>query len=177
MAAALEQEIADMNYTGDLANKKSGNLRSDAAGITKYKRAAETSQFTSVKEFRKYITKAIRRGHGPDANIFDAWKPIFDVLPEKIKDFSLDELNKLIADVKASNPLDPVKLVSPKDSSNIVTLYTPEEKTFGIEVIAIIKNNFQYDSDYEAWYKEIIRKLKSGQFTEDQIKDMLDAIA
>ena len=39
MSAAIEAELADLNYTGELKNTKSGNLSKDAAELTRYKRA------------------------------------------------------------------------------------------------------------------------------------------
>ena len=71
MSAAIEAELADLNYTGELRNKKSGNLRKDAADLTRYKRAEEDSDFNTVKEFRKYLLNAVRKGRGPNATIPD----------------------------------------------------------------------------------------------------------
>ena len=177
MSAAIEKELADLNYTGELKNKKSGNLSQDAAELTRYKRAEEDSDFNTVKEFRKYLLNAVRKGRGPNATIPDVWAPIFDDMPKKIDSLSKAELESLIADVKASEPRKPVTLTSPKDNSNIITLYTPEEKEFCIEVISIVKNKFRYDDDYKLWYNEIIRKAKEGKLTKDQVKDLLDSIA
>ena len=98
-------------------------------------------------------------------------------MPKKIDNLNKAELESLIADVKASEPRKPVTLTSPKDNSNIITLYTPEEKEFCIEVISIVKNKFRYDDDYKLWYNEIIRKAKEGKLTKDQVKDLLDSIA
>ena len=71
MSAAIEAELADLNYTGELRNKKSGNLSKDAAELTRYKRAEEDSVFNTVKVFIKYLLHAIRKGRGPKATIPD----------------------------------------------------------------------------------------------------------
>ena len=71
MSIEIELELAELNYTGELRNKKSGNLSKDAADMTRYKRAEEDSDFNNVKEFRKYLLNAIRKGRGPNATIPD----------------------------------------------------------------------------------------------------------
>lgn len=176
MYKELEKEMAANNYSGELTDDRSGNLSNDVLNISKYKYQGEDTEFDSVEDFRSTLERSIKISRGPKEKLFAEWAPIFDEFPNKIKDLTKEELDELIKQIKDSQQMKAVTVTSPKDKSELIKLYTPEEKAFAIEIVEITKNKFRYQDDYDAWYAEVMRKAKAAGLTKEQIKELFDCM-
>ena len=171
MLGKLEDEMAEFDYSGELADTKSGNLVKDAYNMTSYKRQAAVSDFEDLDEYRKYIEKSLKKSYGPKAELNKEYSDLLNDVKNNASSLSKDELLELVDQIKASSPQNHVDLMA--GSTKVATAYTPEEKSLAIEFISILLNKFSYDDDYKKWYDEIMRVAKEMNLTEDQIKDLM----
>ena len=178
MYDAILKEMEDAGWTGNLkSSEDSMTLKSTAMRLHSYKDTSGTSEFKDLQDFHEHIFKAIKRGSGRDAEMPENWESIFKglqkILDDPVNGYNTNDIDKMIKEIADSKPIGAHDIVSPVTGEIFVTVYTPEERSIAIECLKIIKGDTSYQDDYDAWYKEIMRKLKDSNYTDDQIRDLL----
>lgn len=84
----------------------------------------------------------------------------------------INKFESLILDIAKTSPVEPIELVHWDDGEVIETLYTPEEKLIGSDVLKAL---IELCTLYDTWRKKV-KVLKDLNYSEDDIKTILKAI-
>lgn len=113
---------------------------------------------------------------------------LFNALPEPIQNiikdlynsivlsnvaYSDQDIKKMQQDIAATTVAKSLDLVSPVTGEVITELYTPEEKQWAQE---ILKNILMFVDEYTEWYQKVIGVLADSKYTNDDIKQVMDAL-
>ena len=174
MYDAITKEMEAYGWTGEINSyEPSGNLSQAAAKLTSYKKLAkQTADYDSLEDFHKAI--ANKENKLPD-NYEDIFKGLQKIIDDPDNEYTAKDLDKMIQDIANSKPIAQCDVQSPVTGEIFVTVYTPEEKQVAIVCLKIIKGETGYQADYIAWYQEIMKKLKDSDYTDDEIRDLLNA--
>lgn len=175
MYDAFESELAKYDYSGHLINTNSGNLSSVAKKLVSYQNVRTPSDFDDISEMQAKLTKLFS-----DKNMPSEWADIFSglqwILDDPNTKYQASDIADMMEQVAISKPIGKTNIVSPVNGEILATVYTPEEKAIAMEILKIIGGNTAYPVDFKNWYDEVTRVVGSGEFTEDEIKDILNAI-
>ena len=78
------------------------------------------------------------------------------------------EVDQLLDQIKTSSPVKSLDLIHPVTGKVIMTLHTPEQKSFAVEVIK------KFRSEEEDWYRTVMVVLKQLQYDAATIKEIWD---
>ena len=180
MYDAINNEMEKYGWTGKIDSAEDSlTLKSAVASLTSYKKNNDSSDYKDIHDFHNTILKAIKRSNGKDAEIPKGWEDIFTGLQKILDDpdteYKAADIDEMIKNVKDSKPIGKCDIISPITGEIFVTVYTPEEKSLAIECLKLIKGDTSYQDEYDAWYKEIMDKLKDSKYTDDEIRTLINS--
>ena len=106
----------------------------------------------------------------------DNYQEIFDDFKEfeaEKANYTPGDIDKMMQEIYNSKPISQCDIVSPVTGELVTTVYSPEEKSVALECLKLIKGDTTYEEDYNAWYQEIMNKLKDSNYTDDQIGTLI----
>ena len=173
MYKALEEEMKQYNWTGEISSAEdSATLKRASYNLHSYKNNTAPSEYINIQDFYDTILNNLKKQHGQDAEMADNYQEIFDGLKKleaEKADYTPGDIDKIMQEIYNSKPISQCDIVSPITGELVTTVYSPEEKSVALECLKLIKGDTTYEEDYNAWYQEIMNKLKDSNYTDDQI--------
>lgn len=183
MYDALMKEIHDCE-DGLLKDRSSDALTAAAARVTQYKRTAKTnSDYDSVDELFADILASWKRADPENADsirIPQDWLVLAKGLKWTVDDpnngYSEADFRQMLDAIAKSSPEKPVEIVSPVTGELLGTVDTPEDKMIAAEILQILSGHTAYPVDFKKWHNEVLNKVDTTEFTDDDIRALLDCV-